>query len=89
MRIAARCAVIRILFLNLVATHCILFLSSVRILIFYKALKIDHFSQYIDDLLFSSFFLSEQPRYLQRLIEQYPQSDRATEAKFLLDLQNR
>lgn len=44
-------------------------------------------SQYTDDLLFSSFFLSEQPRYLQRLIEQYPQSDRATEAKFLLDLQ--
>ncbi|NUN65284.1 hypothetical protein HCU40_11080 [Pseudanabaena biceps] len=44
-------------------------------------------SQYIDDLMFSSFFLSEQPRYLQKLLEQYPQSDRAAEAKFLLDLQ--
>lgn len=43
-------------------------------------------SQYIDDLLFSSFFLSEQPTYLQRLLERYPNSDRAAEAKFLLDL---
>jgi hypothetical protein len=43
-------------------------------------------SQYIDDLLFSSFFLSEQPSYLQRLVERYPNSDRANEAKFLLDL---
>ncbi len=43
-------------------------------------------SQYIDDLLFSSFFLSEQPRYLQRLLERYPNSDRAAEAKFLVDL---
>lgn len=43
-------------------------------------------SQYIDDLLFSSFFLSEQPLYLQRLLERYPKSDRAAEAKFLLDL---
>jgi len=44
-------------------------------------------SQYIDDLLFSSFFLSEQTRYLQRLLERYPNSDRAAEAKFLLNLQ--
>ncbi len=43
-------------------------------------------SQYIDDLLFSSFFLSDQPRYLQSLLERYPNSDRAAEAKFLLEL---
>ena len=43
-------------------------------------------SQYIDDLLFSSFFLSEQTNYLQRLLERYPNSDRAAEARFLLDL---
>ena len=43
-------------------------------------------SQYIDDLLFSSFFLSEQSNYLQKLLERYPNSDRAAEAKFLLDL---
>ncbi|MDX2254361.1 MAG: hypothetical protein NW214_02495 [Pseudanabaenaceae cyanobacterium bins.39] len=43
-------------------------------------------SPYIDDLLFSSFFLSEQPSYLQTLLERYPQSDRAAEAKFLLNL---
>jgi hypothetical protein len=42
-------------------------------------------SQYIDDLLFSSFFLSDRPQYLTRLIERYPQSDRAAEAKFLLE----
>jgi hypothetical protein len=43
-------------------------------------------SNYIDDLLFSSFFLSEQTSYLQRLLDRYPQSDRAAEAKFLLDI---
>jgi hypothetical protein len=43
-------------------------------------------SQYIDDMLFSSFFLSEQSSYLQNLVERYPNSDRAAEAKFLLDL---
>lgn len=43
-------------------------------------------SQYIDDLLFSSFFLSEQSSYLKQLLERYPKSDRATEAKFLLEL---
>ena len=43
-------------------------------------------SQFIDDLLFSSFFLSEQSNYLQKLLERYPNSDRAVEARFLLDL---
>ncbi|WP_330484209.1 hypothetical protein [Tumidithrix elongata] len=42
-------------------------------------------STYTDDLLFSSFFLSDRPRYLSRLIERYPQSDRAAEARFLLE----
>jgi hypothetical protein len=42
-------------------------------------------STYIDDLLFSSYFLSGQPSYLQQLVERYPQSDRAAEAKFLLE----
>ncbi|MBW4522741.1 MAG: hypothetical protein KME16_24130 [Scytolyngbya sp. HA4215-MV1] len=41
-------------------------------------------SIYIDDLLFSSYYLSGQSRYLQQLIERYPQSDRADEARFLL-----
>jgi len=43
-------------------------------------------SQYVDDLLFSSFFLSEQSSYLQALVERYPNSDRVAEAKFLLQL---
>ncbi|WP_258040672.1 hypothetical protein [Pseudanabaena sp. BC1403] len=43
-------------------------------------------STYIDDLLFSSFFLSDQPHYLQTILERYPNSDRAAEAKFLLGL---
>jgi DNA-binding transcriptional MerR regulator len=41
-------------------------------------------SSYIDDLLFSSYYLSGEPRYLQQIVQQYPQSDRAAEAKFLL-----
>ncbi len=41
-------------------------------------------SAYPDDLLFSSYFLSNQPRYLQQLVQRYPTSDRATEAQFLL-----
>ena len=41
-------------------------------------------SSYPDDLLFSSYFLSHQPRYLQQLVQRYPTSDRATEAQFLL-----
>ena len=45
-------------------------------------------SQYIDDLLFSSFFLSEQSSYLQTLLDRYPNSDRAAEAKFLLGLKS-
>ncbi|TYQ25515.1 hypothetical protein [Pseudanabaena sp. UWO310] len=43
-------------------------------------------SRYTDDLLFSSFFLSHQLSYLQTLLERYPNSDRAAEAKFLLGL---
>ncbi|WP_055073568.1 hypothetical protein [Pseudanabaena sp. 'Roaring Creek'] len=43
-------------------------------------------STYIDDLLFSSFFLSDQPHYLKTILERYPNSDRAAEAKFLLGL---
>jgi hypothetical protein len=43
-------------------------------------------STYIDDLLFSSFFLSRRPSYLKTLLERYPNSDRAAEAKFLLGL---
>ncbi len=41
-------------------------------------------SSYPDDLLFSSYFLSNQPRYLQQLVQRYPTSDRAAEAQFLL-----
>ncbi|MCY7322253.1 MAG: hypothetical protein LH660_10765, partial [Phormidesmis sp. CAN_BIN36] len=41
-------------------------------------------SAYADDLLFSSYFLSNQPRYLQQLVQRYPTSDRAAEAQFLL-----
>ena len=41
-------------------------------------------SAYIDDLLFSSYYLSGKPEYLQRIIQQYPQRDRAAAAKFLL-----
>ena len=43
-------------------------------------------STYIDDLLFSSFFLSEQSSYLKTLLERYPNSDRSAEARFLLGL---
>lgn len=42
-------------------------------------------SKYIDDLLFSSYYLSGKPEYLQQIVQRYPQSDRATEAKFLLE----
>ncbi len=41
-------------------------------------------SSYADDLLFSSYFLSNQPRYLQQLVQRYPTSDRVAEAQFLL-----
>jgi hypothetical protein len=43
-------------------------------------------SIYTDDLLFSSFFLSDRRTYLERLLASYPNSDRAAEAKFLLNL---
>jgi hypothetical protein len=42
-------------------------------------------STYTDDLLFTSFYLSEKPRYLKQILERYPNSDRAAEAKFLLE----
>lgn len=41
-------------------------------------------SAYIDDLLFSSYFLSGKPSYLKQLADRYPNSDRALEARFLL-----
>ncbi|AFY73011.1 hypothetical protein Syn7502_00888 [Synechococcus sp. PCC 7502] len=41
-------------------------------------------SNYIDDLLFSSYFLSKDRNYLRQIIEKYPKSDRYAEAKFLL-----
>jgi hypothetical protein len=41
-------------------------------------------SPYIDDLLFSSYFLNRKPSYLQEIVKQYPKGDRATDAaKFL------
>ncbi|MDJ0578812.1 hypothetical protein [Crocosphaera sp.] len=41
-------------------------------------------SSYIDDLLFSSYFLSRKPSYLQEIVKEYPNGDRATDAaKFL------
>ncbi len=42
-------------------------------------------SSLIDDLLFSSFFMSEQSSYLQQIVTRYPQGDRAREARFLLE----
>ncbi|MEI6429370.1 MAG: hypothetical protein WCO45_13460, partial [Pseudanabaena sp. ELA607] len=42
-------------------------------------------STLIDDLLFSSFFMSEQSSYLQQIVTRYPQGDRAREARFLLE----
>jgi hypothetical protein len=41
-------------------------------------------SPYIDDLLFSSFFLTEDYKFLQQIVDQYPNGDRFQEAKFLL-----
>jgi hypothetical protein len=41
-------------------------------------------SPYTDDLLFSSYFLSGRSTYLKQLIDRYPTSDRAQEAKYLL-----
>lgn len=41
-------------------------------------------SPYIDDLLFSSYFLSRKPSYLEEIVKQYPKGDRAADAaKFL------
>lgn len=41
-------------------------------------------SRYIDDLLFSRYAISGQTQYLQQIVEQYPEGDRAVEAQFLL-----
>jgi hypothetical protein len=41
-------------------------------------------SQYIDDLLFSRYAMSGQPRYLETIVQNYPDGDRAAEAQFLL-----
>lgn len=42
-------------------------------------------SAYIDDLLFSNYYLSGKPEYLQQIVQRYQISDRASEAKFLLE----
>lgn len=42
-------------------------------------------SAYIDDLLFSRFAISGEPRYLQQIVTEYPEGDRALEARFLLE----
>lgn len=42
-------------------------------------------SSYIDDLLFSSYFLSREEEYLNEILTAYPSGDRADEAKFLLE----
>lgn len=42
-------------------------------------------SIYIDDLLFSNYYLSGNRKYLQQIVQQYPNSDRAIPAKFLLE----
>ncbi len=41
-------------------------------------------SPYIDDLLFSRFAMSGEMEFLQQIVEQYPEGDRAQEARFLL-----
>jgi hypothetical protein len=41
-------------------------------------------SRYIDDLLFSRYAISGSPQFLQQIVEQYPNGDRAVEAQFLL-----
>lgn len=41
-------------------------------------------SRYIDDLLFSRYAMSGDPQALEQIIQQYPQGDRVTEARFLL-----
>ena len=41
-------------------------------------------SSYTDDLLMFNYFLCWQPRYLQQIVEKYPNSDRVEEAQVLL-----
>jgi hypothetical protein len=42
-------------------------------------------SGYIDDLLFSNYYLSGKPEYLEQIVQFHPTSDRVGEAKFLLE----
>lgn len=42
-------------------------------------------SPYIDDLLFSRYAMSGQPQYLEQIVENYGEGDRAAEARFLLE----
>ncbi|MBD2000183.1 hypothetical protein H6G00_26850 [Leptolyngbya sp. FACHB-541] len=42
-------------------------------------------SPYIDDLLFSRYVMSGQPQYLEQIVEDYGEGDRAAEAGFLLE----
>ncbi len=46
-------------------------------------LKYPH-STYIDDLLFSNYFMSGSYKYLQQIVDNYSEGDRAIDAKFLL-----
>ena len=42
-------------------------------------------SSHIDDLMFSSYFFSGKQKYLSEILKVYPNSDRAAEAKFLIE----
>ena len=42
-------------------------------------------SRYIDDLMFSSYFLNNDFSYLRNIVEFYPDGDRVAEASFLLN----
>jgi hypothetical protein len=46
-------------------------------------LKYPH-SNYIDDLLFSNYFMSGDAKYLQQIVDKYPHGDHIIDAKFLL-----
>ncbi|NJL37165.1 MAG: hypothetical protein HC840_08605 [Leptolyngbyaceae cyanobacterium RM2_2_4] len=42
-------------------------------------------SLYMDDLLFSRYAMGGQPQYLEQIVENYGEGDRAAEARFLLE----
>jgi hypothetical protein len=42
-------------------------------------------SRYTDDLLMANYYLTGSKRYLKQVVNQYPKSDRADEARFLLN----